>query len=341
MTEGGSLSSEEPRQKQGGDSNMSRAASPVAKNDQADASGSAAATVGASGTAHAIRNQRLPGWPVLQAGPACLLFLIFLVAPLAVMVVMSSFKTTIFGIELTPSFANYEKFFSEWMYAGLLLKSLRMAATITLIVLLISFPVAYWLAKLVSMRWKMTLLLLVFAPYWVNYVIRTYAWMPLLGRTGVVNYVLLSLGIIDQPIDALLFNEFSVQLVMVYIFLPFGIIPLYLSIDRIDDNLLRASADLGASPATTFRHVVLPLSAPGLAGAALTVFVLAIGSYVTPRLIGGPSGIMFGNVIADQFGASFNWSWGATLSIMLVIATMLVVALVSTRVSLSRVFLQS
>lgn len=301
-------------------------------------------TMASSPTARAggarTARQKRRGWPFLQVGPALLLFLLFLIAPLAVMIGMSFFKTTIFGIEKTPSLANYAKYFSEWMYTGLLIKSLRMSATVTISVLLISFPIAFWLAKLVTVRWKMALLLLVFAPYWVSYVIRTYAWMPLLGRTGVVNYVLMSMNIIDQPIDALLFNEFSVQLVMVYIFLPFGIIPLYLSMDRIDDNLLRASSDLGATPATTFRHVVLPLSAPGLAGAALTVFVLAIGSYVTPRLVGGPSGIMFGNVIADQFGASFNWSWGATLSIALVLATFAVVALVSSRVALNRIFLQ-
>jgi spermidine/putrescine transport system permease protein len=253
---------------------------------------------------------------------------------------MSFFRTTIFGIESTPSLGNYVKFIEEPMYGALLLKSLRIALTVTAAVLLVSFPVAYWLAKLVT-RWKLALLLLVFAPYWVSYVIRTYAWMPLLGRTGVVNHALLAVGVIDQPIDVLLFNEFSVQLVMVYVFLPFGIIPIYLSLERIDNTQLRASADLGASPATTFRQVVLPLSAPGLAGATLTVFVLAVGSYVTPRLVGGPGGIMFGNVIADQFGASFNWSWGATLSLALVVATMLLVVLVSRKVPLGRVFLQS
>lgn len=239
------------------------------------------------------------GWLPVQVGPAACLLIVFLVVPLVVMVGMSFLRTTIFGLELTPSLANYEKFATDSLYVGLLLKSLRIALTVTAAVLIVSYPVAYWLAKLVT-RWKLVLLLLVFAPYWVNYVIRTYAWMPLLGRTGVVNYALIWLGVIDRPLDVLLFNEFSVQLVMAYVFLPFAIIPLYLSIDRIDDNLLRASADLGASPLSTIRHIVLPLSAPGLAGATLTVFVLSVGSYVTPRLVGGPSGIMFGNVIADQ-----------------------------------------
>jgi spermidine/putrescine transport system permease protein len=287
-----------------------------------------------------VQRWHLPALSYGQAAPSVLLLTAFMAAPLLVMVGMSFLRTTIFGLETTPSLANYATFFTEPMYAGLLLKSFRIALTVTVLVLLISYPVAYWLAKLVT-RWKLPLLLLLFAPYWVSYVIRTYAWMPLLGRTGVVNSVLIALGLIDQPLDVLLFNEFSVQLVMVYVFLPFGIIPLYLSIERIDTNLLRASADLGATPMATFRHVVLPLSAPGLAGATLTVFVLSMGSYVTPRLVGGPSGIMFGNVIADQFGASFNWSWGATLSIFMVVATLLLVAVIGRKVPLTRVFLQS
>ncbi|WP_149538275.1 ABC transporter permease [Siccirubricoccus phaeus] len=276
----------------------------------------------------------------LQLAPTALLLALFMAAPLAVMFGMSFFRATIFGLETTPSLGNYEKLVSDPLYGLLLLKSLRISLTVTVLVLLISYPVAYWLAKMVT-RWRTALLLLIFAPYWVNYVIRTYAWMPLLGRTGVVNSVLLATGVIDRPLDMLLFNEFSVQLVMVYVYLPFGIVPIYLSLDRIDDNLLRASADLGASPWASFRQVVLPLSAPGLAGAAMTVFVLAIGAYVTPRLVGGPSGIMYGNLIADQFGASFNWSWGATLSLVLALAALAVIALVARRVPLAKVFLQS
>ena len=286
-------------------------------------------------------------WPRFRPGltpyglvaPAVLLLLAFLLVPLGTMVGMTFFRSTMFGLETTPSLANYEKLVSEPVFVQLLLKSLRIAVVVTAIVLLISYPIAYWLAKVVSRR-KMLFLLLIFVPYWVNYVIRTYAWMPLLGRTGVVNQVLMGLGVIDAPLDVLLFNEFSVTLVLVYVFLPFGIVPLYLSLERIDPNLLRASADLGATPAETFRHVVLPLSAPGLAGSAMTVFVLTIGSYVTPRLVGGPSGTMFGNIVAEQFGATFNWSWGATLSLLLAATTLLVIWLIARRVPLARVFLQ-
>jgi spermidine/putrescine transport system permease protein len=164
--------------------------------------------------------------------------------------------------------------------------------------------------------------------------------MPLLGNSGVLNKMILSMGLVDQPVSWLLFNEFSVTLVLVYVFLPFGIVPLYLSIDRISDDLIRASSDLGASPPSTFINVIFPMSMPGLAGSFLTVFVLTIGAYVTPKLVGGTSGIMFGNMIADQFGATYNWSWGATLATILGVVTGLVVWLVSKRIPITKVFVQ-
>jgi len=138
----------------------------------------------------------------------------------------------------------------------------------------------------------------------------------------------------------MLYNEFSVILVLIYVFLPFGIVPLYLSIDRISNDLLAASADLDATPMMTFVHVVLPLSMPGLAGSFLTVFVLTIGAYVTPKLVGGTTGIMFGHLIADQFGITYNWTWGATLAVILTCLTGAVVWVVSRRVPVTKVFVQ-
>ena len=273
-------------------------------------------------------------------GPVLAVMAVGLVAPLIVMLGLTFVRSTIFGIDFTPTLANYQKLVDDSIYAALLLKSVRIAGSVTAIILLISYPVAYWLAKVVTRR-KMLCLVLIFAPYWVNYVIRTYAWMPLLGRTGVLNTTLLALGILDEPSTAFLFNEFSVHLVLVYVFLPFGIVPLYLSLDRIDPNLLRASADLGARPWQTFRQVILPLSAPGLAGSAISVFVLTIGSYVTPKLVGGASGIMFGNLVADQFGVSVNWSMGTTLALVLAMVSLAVVWLVSLRVPLTQVFVRS
>jgi spermidine/putrescine transport system permease protein len=272
--------------------------------------------------------------------PVTVIMLAALVTPLIVMLGLTFMKATIFGIDLTPTLANYEKLLGEGIYFALLFKSVRIATVVTAIILLISYPVAYWLAKVVTRR-KTLYLLLIFAPYWVNYVIRTYAWMPLLGKAGVLNSTLLALGIFNEPSTAFLFNEFAVHLVLVYVFLPFGIVPLYLSLDRIDPNLLRASADLGAQPWETFTHVILPLSAPGLTGSAISVFVLTVGSYVTPKLVGGASGTMFGNLVADQFGVSVNWSMGTTLALLLAAVSLAIVWLVSRRVPLTQVFVRS
>lgn len=278
--------------------------------------------------------------PYLQLAPLVMLMLVFAVVPLLGMLAITFFKSGIFGLEPHLTLANYVKFIDESTYVLVLMKSMRIAFIVTATTILISYPVAFWLAKVVT-RHKLLFLIILFAPYWVNYVIRSYAWLPLLGNSGIINSFLLGTGIIDQPLSWMLYNEFSVVLVLVYVFLPFGIVPLYLSIDRISNDLLAASADLDATPMMTFVHVVLPLSMPGLAGSFLTVFVLTIGAYVTPKLVGGTTGIMFGNLIADQFGITYNWTWGATLAVILACVTGAVVWLVSRRVPITKVFVQS
>lgn len=277
--------------------------------------------------------------PYLQLSPLVLLMLAFVMVPLLGMAGITFFKSGIFGLDPTPTLANYAKFFEDEIYIRVLLKSMRIAFIVTALTLLISYPIAFWLAKIVT-RYKLLFIIILFAPYWVNYVIRTYTWLPLLGKSGIVNYLMVASGAIDQPLSWLLYSEFSVIVVLLYVFLPFGIVPLYLSIDRISDDLLQASSDLGASPWMTFANIVLPLSMPGLAGSFLTVFVLTIGAYVTPKLVGGTSGIMFGNLIADQFGATYNWSWGGTLAAILACVTCAVVWLMSRRIPITKVFVQ-
>jgi spermidine/putrescine transport system permease protein len=275
----------------------------------------------------------------LQLSPLVILMFVFAVVPLLGMLAITFFKSGIFGLEPHLTLANYFKFLGESTYIRVLIKSVRIAFIVTATTIVISYPMAFWLAKVVT-RHKLLFLIILFVPYWVNYVVRSYAWLPLLGNSGIINTFLIASGIIDQPLSWMLYNEFSVILVLVYVFLPFGIVPLYLSIDRISNDLLQASADLDATPAMTFVHVILPLSMPGLAGGFLTVFVLTIGAYVTPKLVGGTSGIMFGNLIADQFGITYNWTWGATLAVILACVTGAVVWLVSRRVPVTKVFVQ-
>ena len=278
--------------------------------------------------------------PYLQLAPLVILMLIFAVIPLLGMLAITFFKSRIFGLEPRLTLANYGKFVDDGTYVRVLVKTIRIAFIVTAATIIISYPVAFWLAKVVTRR-RLLFLIILLAPYWINYVIRSYAWLPLLGNSGIINGFLLQTGIIHRPLSWMLYNEFSVILVLIYVFLPFGIVPLYLSIDRISNDLLAASADLDATPMMTFAHVVLPLSMPGLAGSFLSVFVLTIGAYVAPKLVGGTTGIMFGNLIADQFGITYNWTWGATLAVILACVTGVVVWLVSRRVPITRVFVQS
>jgi spermidine/putrescine transport system permease protein len=197
--------------------------------------------------------------------------------------------------------------------------SLRYAGLTTLFSILISYPVAYWISRYGG-RHKLLLLVLVMLPFWTSWVIRTYAWMTILGDAGVLNGVLGSLGIIDQPI-AILNTDFAVVLGMTYGFLPFAILPLYVSIDRLDPALVAAARDLYANGRAAFWHVTLPLTMPGIIAAALLTFIPAIGDFVTPDLLGGAQTITIAKVIQILFMSSRDWPFGAALSFLLIVAT--------------------
>jgi spermidine/putrescine transport system permease protein len=263
--------------------------------------------------------------------PSIVLLTIYLVIPIIMLVVMSFYKSSMFGIVPDFSFDNYRQFTSNSLFGGLLIKSIRMAVTVTVISLLVSYPFAYFLAR-ASGRLKAALLILVMVPFWTSYLIRTMAWLPILGIKGIANYSLLALHIIPEPIEALLFNQFSVVLVLTHIYLPFMAVPIFLSLDRLDTRLLEAAGDLGANPWRAFWHITLPLSMPGVVGGIVMVFIAAFGAYVTPKLIGGSSGIMFGNVLADQYSGTFNWPFGAVLALIM-ISVVLLLLLIASRFS--------
>lgn len=263
--------------------------------------------------------------------PSLVLLAVYLVIPIGMLIVMSFYKSTLFGIVPDFSLDNYREFASNSLFGGLLIKSIRMAITVMVISLLMSYPFAYFLAR-ASGRFKTALLILVMVPFWTSYLIRTMAWLPILGIKGVVNHTLIALNIVTQPIDAFLFNEFSVILTLTHIYLPYMVVPIFLSLDRIDGRLLEAAGDLGASPWRAFWNVTLPLSMPGVVGGLVMVFIAAFGAYVTPKLIGGASGIMFGNVLADQYSGTFNWPFGAVLALIM-IAVVLVLLLIASRIS--------
>lgn len=285
-----------------------------------------------------MRSSAVPGSrQALLALPGAIWLLTFAVLPLGFLVVMSFWSTTIFGLSTEFTLDNYATIFSDSVYLTILAKTIRMALITTTLTLLFSYPVAYFLAGL-SGRSKAICLLLLFMPFWSSYVVRTFLWLPMLGRNGLVNTLLMKIGIIDEPINALLFSEGTVHLGLIYVYSLFMILPIYLSLDRLDRRLIEAAADLGAGPLNTFRRVVLPLSMPGVLSGSVMVFLLACGAYVTPQLLGGTAGVMFGNIIAAQYLNTNNWPLGAALSVVLVLVVLAGMFLVGRKAKMEEIF---
>jgi spermidine/putrescine transport system permease protein len=248
----------------------------------------------------------------LMVAPAALWLALFSILPLILLVVMSFWRSTIFSTEPDWNLDNYTAIITDSTYFYTLFRTIRIAAVTTLLSLIVSYPIAWVMAR-ASGRAKSIMILAVFLPFWTSYVIRTFVWVPMLGRNGLVSYALQTLGLVDGPVDRLLYNEGTVYIGLTYVYTLFMLLPIYVSLSKLDNSLLEASADLGAGPVRTFLRVVLPLSAPGILAGCTMVFLLCCGAYVTPELLGGPSGQMFGNIIASQFLGANNWALGSAL----------------------------
>jgi spermidine/putrescine transport system permease protein len=248
--------------------------------------------------------------------PALTWLIIFFFLPLGIAGLYSLAERGVYGVEVFNfSLNNYLKFLDP-LYLNLLLKSLRIAFISTLLCLFIGFPTAYYIARQKRRSQRYFLLVLLILPFWMNYLITTYAWMTILGREGVVNSILLSLGLINEPIG-FLFNENAVILGLVYVYLPFMVLPLYASLEKIDPTLLEAAKDLGATELQSFLKITLPLSIPGLFAGSILVFIPSVGAFITPDLLGGSEGMMIGNLIQNQFLAARNWPFGSAVSFIL------------------------
>jgi spermidine/putrescine transport system permease protein len=260
--------------------------------------------------------------------PTALVLLLFLLAPLALTISMSFHEKLTRDIlgPFQPTLEHYERATSVASYWQVLWASGLMALVVAVIATLFAYPVAYFLAFRAGRRAGLYLILLL-VPFWTSYLLRVMAWKLLLGSNGVINSVLVGTGLIDEPLTALLYNRTTVVITLIYVWIPFATLPILAVLGRIDVRLHDAAADLYASPLEQFRRVTLPLSLPGIAAAFLMVFIPTVGEYVTPLLVGGNAGIMYGNVIEDYFSKSANWPLGAALSvIMLGITVVLVVA---------------
>ena len=261
---------------------------------------------------------RLGSGPLVLPGILWLFLLFFL--PLAIIFVVSlGTKDRFGGVVLdSPNLDNYATALSP-TFLPTVWNSLRYAGLTTILCIAIGYPIAYWISRYGG-RNKTLLLVLVMLTFWTSYLIRTYAWMIILRDNGVVNGALRAVGLIDDPL-ILLNTDLSVVLGMTYGFLPFAILPLFVSIDRLDDALVAAARDLYASGRAAFRHVTLPLTMPGIIAAAILTFIPAIGDYVTPDLLGGAQTTTIAKVIQTQFLSARDWPSGAALGFLLMLVT--------------------
>lgn len=269
---------------------------------------------------------------LVLTGPGLAWIAGLLVVPCALIVANSFFERGVYGgIDYVFTFGNYVRAVDP-LYAGIFWSSARVALITTLVSLLISYPAAYRIA-LMPKRRQLACLILVMMPLWSNYLIRTYAWMVLLNNEGLINRLLLAGGFIDTPLP-LLYNDFAIVVGLVYSYAPFMILALFSSISKLGPDLREASADLGASPLMTFWRVTLPLTVPGIAAGCVFVFVLSIGNFVTPDLLGGGKRTMIGNLIYAQFLTARDLPFGsaiATIVIVIMMALLTVQALLVNR----------
>ena len=245
---------------------------------------------------------------------------LFLLVPYSLMFAHSFWLTEDGVIVHRWNFQQYAELFSNPLYATVFFRTMSIAAAVTLLSLLLGFPLAYFLSFHAGPR-KELLYQLVIVPLWVSYLVRGYAWKTILGTDGVLNGALQYLHVTREPVSVLLYSPFAVILMLTHIYTPFVFLPIYASLEHIPRALLEASHDLGANPRSTFLRIVLPLSTPGLLAGATFAFVLTLGDFLAPLLVGGPSGTMIANVVQSLFGAAYDWPLGAAISVFILFIT--------------------
>jgi len=262
-----------------------------------------------------MRHEPLRGYALLS--PTMAWMLVALAIPLVILVTLSFWTQASNSLDFDRSFSlkNYIVFFEKPIYLKLLLKSVKISGAVTLATVLLAYPAAYFIAFKVKTN-KLIWLILITVPFWTSYLLRVFAWKVVLGFNGVVNSGLMTLGIIEAPLEFILYNPTAVVITLAHAWAAFAILPIYVSLEKIDRSLLEAAADLGEGPVMSFLRVTLPLSMPGVIVSSLLVFIPTTGDYVTPNLVGGPTGIMIGNIVVSLFGNANNWPLGATTAVM-------------------------
>ena len=265
------------------------------------------------------------------AAPLIILLSVFFLYPLISLFPESLIAGGKFSLE------HYRHFFREPLYGFILVRTIRIAAYVTLICFLIGYPVAYFLASLKNRKVSGLLMICVLLPFFTSILVRSYAWIVIFQTKGLINSLFLTLGIIERPLS-ILYTEMAVLIGMVHIMLPFMILPVYSVLKNLDRNLLRAARNLGASAAKAFVRVTFPLSLPGVGAGVMFTFILSLGFFITPALLGGPKTLMISTLIEQQINRLMNWEFASAISVILLITTVIVVAVFDRIVGLDKIY---
>lgn len=274
-----------------------------------------------------VKRTRMRWGPIATVGSPLVYMLLLFGAPMLVFFVYSFWYLKGYTIVREWTYQNYVEVVTNATYMKLILRSITVGLITACVTVLLSYPVAYAMAFRLK-KGRETVLMLMILSLFSCYLVRVYAWKTILGNSGVINVVLLTLGIVQQPVEWLIYTQFAVIVTLTSVFLPICILPLYSVLMNIHPNLLEASRDLGAGPVTTFYRVTLPLSMPGVMAGFLFSFVLTAGDYITPALLGGSNAQLIGNSIASQFGTISNWPLGSAITFFMVIVFAAVFGLV-------------
>lgn len=270
---------------------------------------------------------------ILMLPPAAWLVALLLI-PIGTMAVFT-FRAGTFGPSSHQfTLDTYRAFIVNVDFHRLLLRSFGIASVVSVLSVVLAYPVAYVLSFQAGQH-RVALLTALIIPAWTSYLLRVLAWKIMLGPSGMINELLIGLGVTHQALPVLLYNRWAVVITLVYSWIPFVALPIFAALERIDRSLLESAADLGAARWQSFLRVTLPLSLPGVAAAFLFVFIPTVGEYVTPALVGGPTGIMYGNIIQDQFLSSLDWPMGSLMSLAMLVVVLLPLLVVSRFVRLS------
>lgn len=282
----------------------------------------------------AVRDNRKPLLQSEQAqglaliSPTLLYALILLVAPIGVVIAYSFWTQDYLEIDRTFTLNQYRTALGEPIYRDLLLRSLLVSLLVSFFTVLLAYPIAYYIS-FHGGRHKSLWLFLITIPFWTSYLLRVMSWKVILGYNGVLNSGLMGLGIIDEPSTALLYNTSAVVITLTHAWAAFAVLPIFVSLEKVDRTLIEAATDLGDDPVRSFLRVTLPLTLPGVISALLIVMIPTVGDYVTPKLVGGKDGVMIATAIETQFKRGANWPLGAALSVVtMTVVTMMALAIV-------------